>query len=1389
MGVHSAMTGEKQRPEHPDPCAEQGCGPRLSELLLGISDGVFSLDRDFRVTHFNQAAERLLGRPAAEVLGRRMFDEAFPEAKGSIFEEQYARALQERSPRSFETYFGVEPYANWYDVKVYPSGEGILVFFQVTTQARRGQRELDNFFNLSEELLCIAGLDGYFKRVNPSFERVLGYSQEELLAAPFLDLVHPDDRDRTIALMADLTQGQPAINFENRYRTKGGDYRWFSWMTRPAPDEGLLYAVARDVTDFKRVQQDLARRTREMQTILDSMPATIWFKDKENRFLRVNQATAKMMGRRVEEIEGRHAREVFPEWLAEKYHQDDLEVIGSGTPKIGIEELYANAAGELRSVRTDKVPWHDDQGRVAGVLAFAVDVTERKQTEEALRESQRQAARLSGLLENSSQPFAVGYADGRLGLCNPAYLDLLGYAEQELRAIDWSRDLTPARWQAVEEEKLAELLRDSRPVRYEKEYIRKDGSLVPVEMFVHLARDEEGRPEYFFAFVTDISERKKAEKALRESEEHFRSLFENMLNGVAHCRMIFADGQPQDFIYLDVNDAFARLTGLKDVAGKPVSEVIPGIREADPELFAIYGRVARTGRPEKFETYVEALEMWFEVSVYCPRPEHFVAIFDVITERKRAEERARWLARFPSENPNPVLRVDRQGEIIYANPASAVLLGYWGRQVGERLPSPWRQAAEAALAGGGLIQRDLEAHDKVFALSFAPMAQEGYLNIYGMDISVRRQAQEALLRERDRAQNYLDVAGTIFVALDTEGRVTLANKKCCQVLDYAEGEILGKNWFETFLPESHRQEVGQVFRKLVGGELDLLEYFENPILARDGKERLISWHNAYFLDETGRVTGALCSGEDVTEQRRAEAELARSERRYQQMFTEMLNGIALHEIICEQDGKPADYRFLEVNPAFERLTGLKREEIVGHTVREAMPGTEPRWIETYGRVALTGKPAYFENYAQDLDKHFEVAAFSPEPGRFAVIFSDVTTRKKAEEERKQLEAQIQHAQKLESLGVLAGGIAHDFNNLLVSILGNADLALLDIPRESPARRRLEDLRDTAIRASELSNQMLAYSGKGHFMVHALSLNRLVDEMGHLLRVSIPKNVVLKYDYHSQLPAVEVDATQIRQVVMNLITNAAEAVGQRSGVVTISTGVTEVDQNYLKGTYVDDDLEPGYYAYLEVSDTGQGMDAETRARIFDPFFTTKFAGRGLGLSAVLGIVRGHRGAIKVYSEPNRGTSFKVLLPCRAGRPEAGESRPAAEAPAPPAEGGLVLVVDDEESVRSVTKMMLERQGFKVITAEDGRRGVDIFRERAGELKAVILDMTMPHLNGEQAFGEMRRISAQVPVILASGYNEQEATSRFTGKGLAGFIQKPFRMKDLLATLAKALERRA
>ncbi len=480
-----------------------------------------------------------------------------------------------------------------------------------------------------------------------------------------------------------------------------------------------------------------------------------------------------------------------------------------------------------------------------------------------------------------------------------------------------------------------------------------------------------------------------------------------------------------------------------------------------------------------------------------------------------------------------------------------------------------------------------------------------------------------------------------------------------------------------------------------------------------------------------------------------------------------------------------------VNPAYCRIVGFPQEELIGHHFSMIQP--EPLWKITQEqeteffqqRYTLDGEWTVLK---RDGSRCFVLAlsfvltgdAHKPQLVSFML---DVTERKQAEEQRMLFERKLQETQKLESLGVLAGGIAHDFNNLLVAILGNASIALEELPPEAPARESLAQIELASRRAADLTRQMLAYAGKGRFLVQFIDLNTLVTEMTHLLQAAIPKHVVLRYALAQQLPSIEADATQVRQIVMNLVVNAAEAIEVPQGVITITTGVMQIDQSYLNETYLTPDLPEGAYVYLEVSDTGVGMDAATRARIFEPFFTTKFAGRGLGLAAVLGIVRGHRGALKVYSELGHGSTFKVLLPVASSPAEA--VAPSNQV-APWQAKGTVLLIDDEADVRDVGRRILERIGFSVIVADDGYSGIDLFRRHATEICCVVLDMTMPRLSGEETFRRIRQIQPSARIIMMSGYNEQEVISHFGGKMLAGFLQKPFTPGDLRAVLQRVLE---
>jgi len=348
----------------------------------------------------------------------------------------------------------------------------------------------------------------------------------------------------------------------------------------------------------------------------------------------------------------------------------------------------------------------------------------------------------------------------------------------------------------------------------------------------------------------------------------------------------------------------------------------------------------------------------------------------------------------------------------------------------------------------------------------------------------------------------------------------------------------------------------------------------------------------------------------------------------------------------------------------------------------------------------------------------------------------------------------------------------------MGVLGHADLAMTELPVTSPAVKNVRGIMDAAKQAAELTHQMLAYSGKGRFLVESISINDVIEEMTRLLEVTLSKTAILRFDLAAGLPPIEADGSQIRQVIMNLISNAAEAVGSRSGVVSINTGAVFCDHDYLSSAFLNQELPEGMYVWFEVADTGEGMDSATLKKIFDPFFTTKFTGRGLGLAAVQGIIRGHKGAIRVYSEPGRGTTFKVLLPASLQT----ETRSTSEEAIAEFQGwGTVLLVDDEETVRAIGALTLESLGFDVLVAPDGPEAIELFKQHQAMITCVLLDLTMPHMNGDEVFRELRRLEPDVRVVLSSGYNHADIVQRFAGKGLAGFIQKPYGGAELAAVL--------
>jgi signal transduction histidine kinase/CheY-like chemotaxis protein len=403
---------------------------------------------------------------------------------------------------------------------------------------------------------------------------------------------------------------------------------------------------------------------------------------------------------------------------------------------------------------------------------------------------------------------------------------------------------------------------------------------------------------------------------------------------------------------------------------------------------------------------------------------------------------------------------------------------------------------------------------------------------------------------------------------------------------------------------------------------------------------------------------------------------------------------------------------------------------------------------------------------------------------------------------------LEQARQLESLGLLAGGVAHDFNNLLTCVLGSASLARQQIVARHPAVIHLKEIEHSAERAADLCRQMLAYAGQGRFQPQPLDLSAIVrDTIGAHSR-SIGKHITIESDLPGYLPAIDADATQVRQMVMNLLQNASEAIKGDAGTIRVTTGMIVADHALLATAHLAPDLEPGRYVSLTIADTGHGMSADTLSRIFDPFYTTKFTGRGLGLAAVLGIVRSHRGALWVTSEPGVGATFRLLLPAtdapailpaaRAKAPLAGAG-PGAGAGAGTGAGagagasqasrsrasGVGLIVDDEPSVRGVATRMLSACGLSSLTASSGEEAIALLEAHPDGIALILLDLTMPEMDGEETYRRLRAIDRSVPVLLMSGYTEHEASTHFGGQGTSGFIQKPFRLAELKEAIGRVL----
>lgn len=641
------------------------------------------------------------------------------------------------------------------------------------------------------------------------------------------------------------------------------------------------------------------------------------------------------------------------------------------------------------------------------------------------------------------------------------------------------------------------------------------------------------------------------------------------------------------------------------------------------------------------------------------------------------------------------------------------------------------------------------------------------------------------LRQREQIYSYLvnTVADGVSIA-DADNRFTYVNDQHCHIMGYTREELIGFEVKERLnLDPANEQRIEAERQKRRRGERT--QYELSWINGRG--QPVTALINAGSLnDEQGNFTGTLSIITDITQRKQAELALQKSEQLYRNLVETMFEAVAIQD---------AHGNHIYCNDQHCHLLGATREEIMGKTPHNLLhfDQTQLRLLEEQKKLRQKGIESRYELHFTRRDGVEKTVIVSARPlfeeGQrigAIVISHDIT-------ERVRTEQALRQTQKLESLGVLAGGVAHDFNNLLVAMLGQSSLALHKLDKGQPVHAQLEKIRIAAERAADLTKQLLAYSGHGHFQVRLLNLNQMIEENLHLFAVAMPPHITLVPDLEAELPLIEADASQIQQIIMNLIINGAEACppppqAEAHGRVTVSTRTKWLQPNELneiqkQPRFAMNRLPPGQYVSLQVQDNGSGMHHETVNKIFDPFFTTKPTGRGLGLAAVLGIVRGHRGEMLVQSQPSEGTTFEVLFPV-----------PQQEAPDQPLANShfdsfdlvqsgaklprAVLIIDDELSVREAARDILQEAGVTVLTAPDGETGLAVFQENKDGVDLVLLDLTMPGLHGEETLYALRQLNPDLRVIISSGYNQVDLSQQLLQHRYTIFLPKPYSAAALI-----------
>ncbi len=932
-------------------------------------------------------------------------------------------------------------------------------------------------------------------------------------------------------------------------------------------------------------------------------------------------------------------------------------------------------------------------------------------------------------------------------------------------------------------------------------------------MYVHLSGIAVESGKTCFVTMVDINERKRGEESLKASEEKFRNLFQTMIQGVVY--------QDADGRIISANPAAERILGLSldqmqgrssldprwhaihedgsDFPGETHPAIV-ALRSGQPVLNIVMG-VFHPQTGNYIWINVNAMPL-FKPNETAPYQVH--ATFDDITVRKHAEEAlSESNVRFNALFFNVPLQCviyrfirDEHGEIVDwefsdINPLGAASIGKDAADVigkratdvfGSEAMAPYikisRQIAKTSQSQQ--FETQFAANGRNYLSSVFLVGTEHYANV-SVDITKHTQTEIALRESKDQINQLLQTTDQCIYGIDLNGCCTFINKTGLNTLGYKIEDCVGKNMHNlihhSYSDGTHYPvEDCPIFQaKLtgVGHKLD------SEVMWRKDGTSFPAEYSSYPIIQNGNISGAVVTFSDITERKRAEESIKESEDKYRLLYESNQMPIAIFGT--------ETLKFLSVNNAFVDKYGYTREEFLTMTILDIRPESEKERVKQSIKIfdkGLVNLGEYLHKKKNGEIIHVEIIrndlVFEGKNAKL-VFANDIT-------ERKNTEQALRQAQKLESIGTLAGGIAHDFNNLMNAVLGQSALALKKLPKESPVVDHITKAIKASERVADLTKQLLAYSGRGKFVIDEIDLNKLVKENIAMLEVSIPKTTQLQFDLGSPSPHIIGDIGQIQQVIMNLIINAGEAMGSNPGYITVRTNSIVLSENISEySKYTATSIAAVNYAMLQIKDNGCGISAETLISIFDPFFTTKFTGRGLGLAAVLGIIKGHKGGLRIESEVGKGTMFEIVWPLI--EPSKISKITEMTTTTINGEGNTILIIDDEASVIELLEDVLTEVNFKVISALDPLKGIELYRNQQQNISMVILDYSMPHMDGKVAFDKLLQINNKVKVVLCSGYTEEETLSVFGIDRPTAYFQKPYDTGTLVKRVAQIVSNKS